>query len=104
MVSHSGGREERAGGAKIKIEMLIALFLIPFSSNSPSLGSQREGQEDTRKQEALRSTGRAEDVQADADGHISNFTPQPDQQRRGCGVSSKTNKWKVLRDKMGSNR
>lgn len=89
------------GGTKIKIEMLIALLLIQFSSNSPSLVSQQQRQEDTRKKEARRSEGLS---RGEAEGHTGNFTPKQDQQHRGVGVSSKTNKWKGLRDKMGSNR
>lgn len=81
--------------------MLIALLLIQFSSNSPSLVSQQQRQEDTRKKEARCSVGLS---RGEAEGHTGNFTPKQDQQHRGGGVSSKTNKWKGLRDKMGSNR
>lgn len=95
MVSQSEG-EERAGGgegAKIKIDMLIALLLIQFSSNSPAwwVNSSDKTQK-RKKQGALR--GWAEGMQTVADGHISNFTLKWDLQHRGCGVSSKTNKWK----------
>lgn len=101
MVSHSGGlRGWGWGGTKIKIEMLIALLLIQFSSNSPSLVSQQQRQEDIRKK-ARCSVGLS---RGEAEGHTGNFTPKQDQQHRGGGVSSKTNKWKGLRDKMGSNR
>lgn len=64
MVSHSGGlRGWGWGGTKIKIEMLIALLLIQFSSNSPSLVSQQQRQEDTRKKEARCSVGLTEGKQ-----------------------------------------